>query len=78
MLKKSRLSVDAYKCIALDYRLAPESPFPAAVHDALAAYLYLIEPPADAGFAPINPKNIVIMGDSAGGGTFSLFYSSNS
>ncbi|KAG0260543.1 hypothetical protein BGZ95_004400 [Linnemannia exigua] len=56
------------KVFSLDYRLAPDSPFPAAIHDALAAYLYLIEPPADAGFAPIDPKNIVIMGDSAGGG----------
>ncbi|KAF9929025.1 hypothetical protein FBU30_001934 [Linnemannia zychae] len=56
------------KVFSVDYRLAPDSPFPAAIHDALAAYLYLIEPPADAGFDPIDPKNIVIMGDSAGGG----------
>ncbi|KAF9359168.1 hypothetical protein BGX34_008518 [Mortierella sp. NVP85] len=56
------------KVFALDYRLAPDSPFPAALHDALAAYLYLLDPPADAGFAPVDPKNIVIMGDSAGGG----------
>ncbi|CAG8614975.1 16821_t:CDS:2, partial [Racocetra fulgida] len=36
--------------------------------DTLAAYLYLIQPPSDSGLEPINPKNIVIMGDSAGGG----------
>ena len=54
--------------LAVDYRLAPDSPFPAAIHDALAAYLYLIDPPADSGVAPVDPKNIVIMGDSAGGG----------
>lgn len=54
--------------LAVDYRLAPDSPFPAAIHDALAAYLYLLDPPADSGFAPVDPKNIVIMGDSAGGG----------
>ncbi|KAF9437306.1 hypothetical protein BGZ76_001255 [Entomortierella beljakovae] len=56
------------KVFAVDYRLAPDSPFPAAIHDALAAYLYLLDPPTDAGFAPVDPKNLVIMGDSAGGG----------
>ncbi|KAG0024697.1 hypothetical protein BGZ80_010276 [Entomortierella chlamydospora] len=56
------------RVFSVDYRLAPDSPFPAALHDALAAYLYLLDPPADSGFAPVDPKNIVIMGDSAGGG----------
>lgn len=58
---------------ALEYRLAPDSPFPAAVQDALSAYLYLLNPPADSGIAPVDPKNIVIMGDSAGGGK-SLYF----
>ncbi|CAG8554180.1 9128_t:CDS:2 [Acaulospora morrowiae] len=53
---------------AVNYRLAPQHQFPAAVHDALAAYLYLTNPPEDAGFEAIDPKQIVIMGDSAGGG----------
>ncbi|RIB19988.1 Alpha/Beta hydrolase protein [Gigaspora rosea] len=53
---------------AINYRLAPQNQFPAALHDALAAYLYLTDPPKDAGFSAINPKQIVIMGDSAGGG----------
>ncbi|KAG0046993.1 hypothetical protein BGZ83_007875 [Gryganskiella cystojenkinii] len=56
------------RVFSIDYRLAPDSPFPAAIHDALAAYLYLIDPPTDSGIAPVDPKNIVIMGDSAGGG----------
>src|SRR5256885_10031835 len=54
--------------IEIDYRLAPQNQFPAALQDALAAYLYLLNPPKDAGFEPLNPKNIVISGDSAGGG----------
>ncbi|KAF8945872.1 hypothetical protein BGZ47_001831 [Haplosporangium gracile] len=56
------------KVFSLEYRLAPDSPFPAAVQDALSAYLYLLNPPADSGIVPVDPKNIVIMGDSAGGG----------
>tara|TARA_R110000824_G_scaffold366730_1_gene555476 strand:- start:86580 stop:87491 length:912 start_codon:yes stop_codon:yes gene_type:complete len=47
--------------LSLDYRLAPEHPFPAAVDDALAAYRFLL----DQGF---KPGNIAIAGDSAGGG----------
>jgi acetyl esterase/lipase len=49
------------KSLAIDYRLAPEHPFPAAVDDALAAYRYLLE-------AGYKPGNIAISGDSAGGG----------
>ncbi|CAB4395286.1 unnamed protein product [Rhizophagus irregularis] len=56
------------KVLAIDYRLAPQNPFPAALQDALAAYLYLLNLPKDTGFEPLNPKNIVIAGDSAGGG----------
>ena len=45
----------------VDYRLAPEHPFPAAVDDALQAYQWLLEQ----GF---EPSQIILGGDSAGGG----------
>ncbi|RIB25234.1 Alpha/Beta hydrolase protein [Gigaspora rosea] len=56
------------KVFGVDYRLSPQHQFPAALCDVIAAYLYLISPGEDAGFEPIDPKRIVIMGESAGGG----------
>jgi len=47
--------------LLLDYRLAPEHPYPAAVDDATAAYRWLLD-------QAIAPERIVIAGDSAGGG----------
>lgn len=47
--------------LLLDYRLAPEHPYPAAVDDATAAYRWLLE-------QGLAPGHVVIGGDSAGGG----------
>lgn len=56
-----RFAEAGYLVVNVDYRLAPEAPFPAAVDDAVAAYRWLLEQ----GFAP---GRAVIAGDSAGGG----------
>lgn len=47
--------------LTIDYRVAPEFPYPAALDDALEAYCWLLE-------REYAPENIVIAGDSAGGG----------
>ncbi|HKQ74874.1 MAG TPA: alpha/beta hydrolase [Blastocatellia bacterium] len=49
------------RVFSLDYRLAPEHRFPAAVDDAVAGYRWLLDQGAD-------PRDVVIGGDSAGGG----------
>lgn len=56
------------RCFAINYRKAPQYPFPCAIQDCLAAYLYLVNPPPGAPHLPVDPKSIVLAGDSAGGG----------
>ncbi|RDW86562.1 alpha/beta hydrolase [Aspergillus mulundensis] len=53
--------------LSVRYRLAPQNPFPAALVDALTAYLYLVAPPPGSLHNPIDPSKIILAGDSAGG-----------
>ena len=65
------------RILTLNYRLAPQHEFPAALVDALSCYMWLLEQPVS-DFFPLDstgemdnclqPNQIVFMGDSAGGG----------
>ncbi len=48
--------------LTIDYRVAPENPYPAALDDAVAAYEWLVKE------KKYEPEHIVVAGDSAGGG----------
>jgi acetyl esterase/lipase len=61
MLCSSLAQRTGLKVLLPEYRLAPEHPFPAALEDAQKAYRWLLA-------EGYKPENIVISGDSAGGG----------
>lgn len=50
--------------VAVDYRLAPEHPFPAAVEDSIAAARWIADAPQELGRSP---TSLFLAGDSAGG-----------
>ncbi|KIK67942.1 hypothetical protein GYMLUDRAFT_36749 [Collybiopsis luxurians FD-317 M1] len=54
------------RAFAVNYRKAPQYPFPCPLQDVLASYLYLIRPPPNASHHAIPPSKIVFAGDSAG------------
>ena len=54
-------SASGGRVLGIDYRLAPEHPFPAAVDDTVSAYRWLLREGVD-------PSQVVVAGDSAGSG----------
>ena len=54
-------AVSGMRCLSIDYRLAPENTFPAAINDTYTSYKWLLD-------QGVTPANIVVGGISAGGG----------
>lgn len=58
---KACAPVGVQRAFGIEYRVANLTPFPGIFADCLAGYVYLVR---DCGF---DPKNVILMGDSAGG-----------
>ncbi len=70
---KQAVMVDAKEIYMVDYRIAPEYFYPAALEDTVTAYRELLN-------RNIEPKNIIVFGDSAGGNLaleFALYLKEN-
>ncbi|KAL4809789.1 Alpha/Beta hydrolase protein [Aspergillus unguis] len=61
----SYVSTTGVPILSIDYRLAPENPFPIPLEDCWAVLLWIYDHAAELG---INPSRIAIFGESAGGG----------
>lgn len=61
------------RCFSIEYRLAPQDPFPAALVDTLVTYLSLLYPEAGSHLHPVPATSIGVCGDSCGGNLAAAF-----